>query len=98
MNPVASDKFPDLVYPICAIRDSLTCFYPCTVEESIPAAKRNFSMAVNGQKGAVSFSPGDFTLFHVGNFNSKKGTIEPVFPIEQICSGLEVSGEMYEKS
>ena len=98
MNPVPSENFPDIIYPVCAIRDALTQFYPCSVEESLPAAKRNFSMAVNGAKGVIPFSPGDYTLFHVGNFNTKKGTIEPVCPIEQIASGLEVYGEVYEKS
>lgn len=98
MNRVPHEDFPDLVYPICAIRDALSRFYPCTVEETTRAAVRNFSMAVNGASGAISFSPGDFTLFHVGNFNCEKGTIEPVSPIVQLASGLEVVGATDEKS
>lgn len=96
MKPVPHEEFPDLIYPICAVRDSLTRFYPCTVEESTRAAVRNFSMAINGS-GALNFSPGDFTLFHIGNFNSSKGTIEAVTPIVQLASGLEVYGEKDEK-
>lgn len=92
------ENFPDLVYPVCAIRDSLIGFYPATVEQSTQAAIRNFSMAVNSGNGSISFSPADFTLFHVGNFNSKKGTLEPLNPIEQLASGIQVYGEKNEKS
>lgn len=97
MNRIPHEDFPDLIYPVCAIRDSLSRFYPCTVEETTRAAIRNFSMAVNGT-GAVGFAPADFTLFHIGNFNSSKGTIEPVNPIVQLANGAELVGTNDEKS
>lgn len=98
MNRIPSEDFPDLVYPICAIRDSLAHFYPPTCEETTRSAVRNFSMAVNGASGSISFSPADFTLFHVGNFNVEKGTIEPVIPIVQLANGAEMVGVNDEKS
>lgn len=98
MKKIDSEQFPDLTYPVVSIRDNLTGFYPVNCEQSIESAKRNFSMAINSQSGVMGFSPADFTLFLVGYFNTKKGTIEPVYPIEQLVSGLEVYGDVNEKS
>lgn len=92
MNPIPHEDFPDLIYPVCAIRDALSRFYPCTVEETTRSAIRNFAMAVNAMQGSVAFAPGDFTLFHVGNFNCEKGTVEAVYPIVQLANGLDLVG------
>lgn len=98
MNRIESEKYPDLIYPVVSIRDNCTGFYPCNCEQSIQAAKRNFSMAINSMQGVMAFSPADFTLFHVANFNVEKGIVEPVYPIEQVVTGLEVYGEKHEES
>lgn len=82
----------DLKYPVCSIRDVLSGFYPATVEQSTRTAIRNFAMAVNGNAGVIGFAPGDFTLFHIGYFNTEKGILEPLTPIVQLASGLEVYG------
>lgn len=93
---VPPEEMPDIVYPVCAIRDNQTSFYPPQVEQSLKAAVRNFSMAINSMNGVMSFSPGDFTLFHIGFFNSAKGTLEPVEPMVQLATGVEVFGEKHE--
>lgn len=77
-------------YPITSIRDSKIGFYPVQCEESVESAKRNFSMAINNSNGLLGFAPGDFTLFHVADFDTEKGAIEPVSPIEELVSGLQV--------
>lgn len=77
-------------YPLTSIRDSKIGFYPAQCEESVESAKRNFSMAINNSNGLMGFAPGDFTLFHVADFDSEKGVVEPVIPIEELVSGLQV--------
>ena len=86
-----------MVYPICVIRDAKTQFYPPQCYDSVPAAIRDFSMAVNSAKGAIAFAPGDFDMYHIGNFDTEKGEIETITPIEQIASGISVAVVSNEK-
>lgn len=90
-----------MIYPVCAIRDAKVSFFPPQTYETIPAAIREFSMAVNSAsgRGAISFAPADFDMYHIANFDSEKGTIEAVSPIIQIVSGYSVAvvGEKYEE-
>lgn len=86
-----------MIYPVCAVRDSKTQFWPPQVHETIESAKRDFAMAINAGQGAPAFAPGDFDMYHIADFDSLKGTIEPVSPIDQICSGVNVYGVNYEK-
>lgn len=86
-----------MIYPICAIRDQKTVFYPPMVEENTQSAIRNFAMNVNAGKGVLGFSPGDFALYHIGNFDSEKGVVEPVVPIDLLVNGNDVFGVNYEK-
>lgn len=86
-----------MIYPICSVRDAKTSFWAPQIYQSIPSAIRDFSMTINAGSGAPAFAPGDFDFYHLGEFDSEKGTIEPVTPIEQIASGYSVFGEKYEK-
>lgn len=86
-----------MIYPICAIRDAKTQFYPPQAEENTQSAIRNFAMAINNSTGLLGFSPGDFTLFHVGNFDTEKGQVDGVWPIEQLATGLDVYNVKDEK-
>lgn len=86
-----------MVYPICAIRDSKISFYPPTTEENTQAAIRNFSMAINNSTGLLGFSPGDFALFHIADFDNEKGEVTSIWPVEQLVTGLEVYNSADEK-
>ena len=86
-----------MIYPVVAVRDAKTTFWPCQVETNENSAIRNFAMMINSGSGVTAFAPGDFDLFKVATFDSEKGIVEPVFPIELICSGLNVQGVNYEK-
>lgn len=81
-----------MIYPVCAIRDSKTCFYPPMIHENESAAIRNFAMLVNNSTGAENYAPGDFDMFVVGHFDNEKGILTPENPIRQLVSGLEVFG------
>lgn len=86
-----------MIYPICAIRDQKTQFYPPQAEENTQSAIRNFAMNVNAGKGVLGFAPGDFALYHIANFDTEKGVVEAVCPIELLVNGSDVFGVNYEK-
>lgn len=76
-----------MLYPMYCIRDVKTTFFPPQPAQSDEDAKRNFAMMVNNPSGVMGFSPKDFDLYHVGTFDSVKGTVTPVTPIEFVVSG-----------
>lgn len=82
-----------MIYPIYAYRDQKVGFMvPPIVEQSDQAAVRNFSYAINGNEGLMNYSPADFDLFKIGEFNTETGELKAIMP-ENICSGISVYGE-----
>lgn len=79
-----------MIYPVCAIRDQKASFYPPTVADNKDVAIREFAMNVNAGRGILGFAPGDFALYYVANFDSEKGVMEPVCPIELLVNGNDV--------
>lgn len=79
-------------YPIYCIRDQKVGFQPqLLLEQSDQAAIRGFSYAINGNDGLMNYSPSDFDLFKVGEFDNEKGELIPCVP-ENIVSGVSVYG------
>ena len=78
-------------YPLYCIRDVKVGFLAPQVDQSDQSAIRNFSFAVNGNDGIMNFSPKDFDLYKVGEFESEDGKIKSIIP-ELICSGTDVFG------
>lgn len=74
-------------YPVYAIRDVKTTFFPPQVAQNEEEAKRNFAMMVNNPSGVIGFAPKDFDLYKVADFDSMKGEVTPVTPIEFVVSG-----------
>lgn len=74
-------------YPVFAIRDVKTTFFPPQVAQNEEEAKRNFAMMVNNPSGVIGFSPKDFDLFYVADFDTMKGELVPVVPIQFVVSG-----------
>lgn len=74
-------------YPVYAIRDVKTTFFPPQVAQNEEEAKRNFAMMVNNPSGVIGFAPKDFDLFHIGLWDSMKGDFEPLTPIKFVVSG-----------
>ena len=80
-------------YPVYCIRDQKVGFQPQLIlEQSDQSAVRGFSFAINGNDGLMNFSPADFDLFRVGEFDTETGSVLPVVPVN-ICSGVSVFGE-----
>lgn len=82
-----------MIYPVFCMRDLKVGFLSPTVDQNDQTAIRNFSYAVNGNNSMMNYSPGDFQLYKVGTFDSQKGTILPLVPIELVAEGVNV----YEK-
>ena len=80
-------------YPVYCIRDQKVGFQPQLIlEQSDSSAVRGFSFAINGNDGLMNYSPADFDLFRVGEFDTETGTFFPVVPVN-VCSGVSVFGE-----
>lgn len=79
-------------YPVFAIRDEKVGFMFPQCDQGERSAIRGFSFAVNNPEGIMNFSPKDYDLFRIGEFDSEKGTIEGCLP-ELVCSGTSVLNE-----
>lgn len=82
-----------MIYPMYAYRDSKVGFLvPPMCDQSDQSAIRNFSYAINGNEGIMNYSPADFDLFKIGEFNTETGELKVIMP-ENICSGISVFGD-----
>ena len=81
-----------MIYPMYSIRDQKVGFMMPTCDQSDQSAIRNFSFAINGNNGLMNYSPKDFDLYKIAEFDDEKGEIKPLMP-ENICSGISVYSE-----
>lgn len=86
-----------MIYPMFSIRDQKVGFLAPTVEQNDESAKRNFSMMINSGNGLPGYAPGDFDFYKVGEFDSEKGVIKRIYPIELVFNGLDVFVKKDEK-
>ena len=78
-------------YPVFSYRDAKVGFGFPVVDQNEVSAIRGFSYAINGRDGLMNFSPSDFDLYKIGEFDTEKGTLDPCTPI-LIVSGSSVFG------
>ena len=57
----------------------------CHVNES--TAKRDFDMRIHSDR-SMGFSPNDYDLYYVGEFDTETGSVDSVLP-EFVCNGAE---------
>lgn len=80
-------------YPVYCIRDQKVGFQPqLLVEQSDASAIRGFSYAVNSHDGLMNYSPTDFDLFRIGEFDTETGEFISIMP-NNICSGISIYGD-----
>lgn len=81
-----------MIYPIYCVRDNKVGFQPqMLVEQNDASAMRGFKYAVNAE-GLMNYSPSDFDLYKIGEFDTEKGSLVPCIPVN-ICSGSSVIGD-----
>lgn len=81
-------------YPIFSIRDHKEGFSPqLFANPNEQSAARGFAFMVSNNKSVMGFSPFDYDLYKVGEFDEESGVFEPENPVKFICNG----GSVYEK-
>lgn len=81
-------------YPIFSYRDNKVGFGQPITDMNDQSAIRGFSYAINNNQGLMNFSPKDFDLYKIGEFDSEKGIILGYKAPELIVSGASVFNEV----
>lgn len=78
--------------PLYSIRDTKAgSFQSPTVSSNDVTIARAFAETVmNKRDPIIAFSPSDFDLYCVGEFDLETGLISPVSPVRLICNAQEV--------
>lgn len=74
-------------------RDNLVGFGPVMVENNEQTAVRGFSYAVNNASGMMGFSPKDYDLFYIGEFDTDTGVIVSAPVPALVVNGSSVYGD-----
>ena len=82
-------------YGIYSYRDVKAGFMPPQADANDFTAKRGFAYAVNNNN-IMNFSPKDYDLYKVGEFDVDNGIIIGFKVPELICSGVSVLSEKSE--
>lgn len=80
-----------MVYPVYSYRDNKVGFMPVQCDQNDATAIRGFAYAINGNSGVMNFSPKDFDLYKVGEFDTETGVFKSCVPV-LIVSGESVIG------
>lgn len=80
-------------YGVYSIRDSKVGFTPPVVDQSDQSAIRGFGFAINNPENIMNFSPKDFDLYKVGEFDSEKGVLIPLDMPELVYNGVSAVNE-----
>lgn len=80
-------------FPMYSFNDSKSGRFSDPYRETNEAtALRTFAEAINNNEH-FRFSPGDYSLYHVGDFDTENGKIVPIDPVEFVCNGASVFNE-----
>lgn len=89
-----------MIYGLYTYRDNKTSFGPVWHDFNDESAKRGFAMMMSNTSSIMGFSPADFDLFKVGEFDSANGQVTSIWPIKFVISGSAAfqEGVFHEKS
>lgn len=76
-----------MIYGVYAYRDNKTFFGQIWNDYNDESAKRGFSVMMSNNDNIMGFSPADFDLFKIAEYDSENGQITPVWPIMYLMSG-----------
>lgn len=79
-------------YGVYSIRDHLGAFGTVFCHANENTAKRYVARLVDNSYLDIGFSPADYDLFHVADFDDATGLVDVVTPIEYICNGIDLIG------
>lgn len=75
-------------YPIYSYRDLKVAFGQPIVEMNDQTAIRGFAYAINQNQGLMNFSPKDYDLYRIGEFDAEKGILIPEKVPVLVMSGV----------
>lgn len=78
-------------YPIYSIKDNKVGFMMPQADQNDASAIRGFSFAINNSDSIMGFSPNDYDLYKIGEFDSDKGKLITQVP-DLIVSGSSLVG------
>lgn len=82
-----------MIYPCYSVRDNKVGFEPSIlIDMNDATAKRGFGFQVNNATSMRNFSPADYDLFKIGEFDTESGIFKAITP-EFICNGVNVLNE-----
>lgn len=76
-------------YGLYSIRDVKTGFMTPVMEANQETAVRNFTHTVVNSDGILASYCQDFSLYHIGDFDSDSAVVTPVLPPEYVISGSD---------
>lgn len=79
-----------MIYPVYSVRDLKGDFYAPRIDQNDDSCVRWFSMTVNTPETMLNFSPGDFQLFKIGEFDSVSGCLIPLDLPQLVVSAVDV--------
>lgn len=79
-------------YGLYSVRDQKVGFMPPLTDQSEQSAIRGFAFAINNPENIMNFSPKDFDLYRVGEFDADKGVLIPLDIPELVYSGTSAVG------
>lgn len=81
-----------MLYSLYSIRDNKSDFYAPRIEINQASAVRNFAQMVNTSGTLLNFSPSDFVLYEIGQFDSEKGILISFDVAKFVISGSDLIG------
>lgn len=81
-----------MTYGVYSIRDHYGSFGTIFCHTNENTAKRYFGRIVCNSDTDAAFSPADFDLYHVADFDDQSGLVSVVTPVEFVCNGVDMVG------
>lgn len=75
-----------MIFGVYAIRDAKAGFLAPTLDQSGDHAIRNFEHAVMVTDSMFMTHPGDFSLWHIADYETDTGTLIPLVPPMQLVT------------
>lgn len=82
-----------MIYPVFSIRDLKGDFYSPRIDQNEASAVRWFAQMVNTPDTTMNFSPRDFQLYYIGDFDSESGRLIPADLLRLVSSAIDVFGK-----
>lgn len=82
--------------PMYAVRDVQVGFMTPMVDKNDGSAIRNFAYALNSSNPMMQFSPKDYDLYRIGEYDVDTGVLTPETVPVLVVAGLSVVGSKNE--